>query len=163
MKYAAERGEAQTGEEGACEISEGGTVGADTDHKELLAMDCCVSAHNCLSRLQVHSRHSASLKLHERKRSVGRVAHIRTQGGEASIECLNNAVDGKRTQELTLMRRTAQLLQKRDRDVVEKEWVQLVKRRTGLTIDSRKTRAHCLSTLLDLAHSRSEPRNPTWK
>ena len=115
-------------------------------------MDCRVSAHNRLSRLQVHSRHSASLKLHERKRSVCRVVHIRTQGGEASIKSLNDTVDGKSTQVLTLMGRTAQLFQQRGRDVVEEERVQLVKRRTGLTIDSRKTRAHCLGTLLDLSH-----------
>ena len=55
-------------------------------------------------------------------------------------------------QVLTLMRRTAQLLQQRDRDVVEKERVQLAKRKTGLTIKCREAREYCLSTLLDLAY-----------
>ena len=50
------------------------------------------------------------------------------------------------------MGRTSQLLQQWDRDVVEEEWIQLVKRRTGLAKKCRKARPHSLSTLLYLTH-----------
>ena len=89
-------------------------------------MDCRIRGHNCLSRLQVHRCHSAGLKLRKRKRSVGRIAHIRTQGGEASVERLDNTIDRERAQVLTLMGRATQLLQQRDRDVIEEERVHLV-------------------------------------